>query len=101
MMGIKRIVNRANQCGEGDIGDGKRPLSFELYKQFNIWFLALGTHEGLFGHAFAKLTFNLACRGDSTGQVHTKHLQWTGDSIGIPVEHIEEAQEGADPTKRL
>ena len=67
MMGIKRNANCANQCGEGDIGDGKRPLSFELYKQFNIWFLALGTHKGLFGHAFAKLTFNLACRGDSTG----------------------------------
>ena len=48
MMG-KRIANCANQCGEGDTGDGKRPLSFELYKQFNIWFLALGTHEGYLG----------------------------------------------------
>ena len=101
MMGIKRIANRANQRGEGDIGDGKRPLTFELYQKMNELFLGLGTHEGFFGHAFSKATFNLACRGDSTGQIHTMHLQWSGDAVGIPFAHSKEAQTGADPTKRL
>jgi hypothetical protein len=66
-----------------------------------VWFLELGTHEGFFGHGFLKATFNLACRGDSTGQVHTKHLRWNGDSVGVPFAHSKDSQVGADATKRL
>ena len=30
-----------------------------------------------------------------------KHLEWNGDSLGIPFAHSKEAQLGDDPTKKL
>lgn len=101
MQGVKRIANKARQLGEGNIDDGKRPLMYHLYTQFNEWFMELGTHEGIFARAFSEATFNLACRGDSTGNICTKHLQCNGDSTGIPFAHSKEAETGDDPKKRL
>lgn len=101
MDGIKRVANMARQCGEGNIEDGKRPLTFELYLQFNQWFLELGTTEGMHALAYSLATFNLACRGDSTLMICLKHLQWKGDATGVPFSHSKEEQLGDDPTKRL
>jgi hypothetical protein len=60
MEGIKRYTNEAIQAGEGNIYDGNRPLTWGLYEQFNRWFLAEGTADGIFACAFSKLTCNLA-----------------------------------------
>jgi len=67
MEGIIRVSNEARQHGEGTLYDGDRELTWGLYKQFNDWFLAEGTLEGIFAAAFSKLTMTLACRGRSTG----------------------------------
>ena len=83
------------------MNDGKWPLTYELYRYLNECFLEMGTHEGAFAHAFSKVTFNLACRGDSTGQIHTNHLKWNGDAVGIPFAHSKDSQTGDDPTKKL
>lgn len=101
MQGVKRIANQAIQSGDGNIYDGSRPLTFPLYCEINKWFLELGTHEGIFAAAFAKVTFNLACRGDSTGRVRIKHLQWCGDSTGIPFAHEKANQTGENSKKKL
>ncbi len=101
MDGIKRLANKARQCGEGNIEDGKRPLNFELFLQFNKWFLEMGTYEGIYALAYSLATFNLACRGDSTLMICLKHLMWKGDATGVPFSHSKEEQLGDDPTKRL
>jgi len=67
MEGIQRVSNEARQHGEGTLYDGDRELTWALYEQFNDWFLAEGTEEGIFAAAFSKLTMTLACRGRSTG----------------------------------
>ena len=101
MDGVKRVANKARQCGEGNIEDGKRPLTFELFLQFNRWFLEMGTSQGMYALAYSLATFNLACRGDSTLMICLKHLIWKGDATGIPFSHSKEEQMGDDPRKRL
>ena len=66
-----------------------------------MWFLELGTPEGIFAAAYSVATMNLACRGDSTGQICTKHLKWAGDAVGVAFSHSKEEQMGDDPRKRL
>lgn len=62
----------------------------------------MGSSEGVFGAAFSKLTVNLACRGDNTGQVCTKHLGvWSGDSFGVPFAHEKRNQKGDDEIRKL
>jgi hypothetical protein len=90
MEGIKRYVNEAIQAGEGNINEGDRPLSWGLYEQFNRWFIAEGTEDGIFACAFSKLTCNLACRGNSTSKICTKHIKWGDDSLEIAFAHAKE-----------
>ena len=100
MNGIKRLSSQANQHGEGNIYDGDRPLTWSLYRQFNTWFLAEGSEEGLFAAAFSKLTCLLACRGKSTAQVCTKHMKWLDDSLEINFGHIKDNQTAKNPIKK-
>ena len=101
MEGVKRITNEAVQSGEGNIYDGDRPLTWGLYEQFNKWFLAEGTEEGIFACLFSKLTCNLACRGNSTSQVCTKHVKWLDDCLEIPFAHGKDQQTGDNQLKKL
>ena len=100
MDGAVRIAAHATQAGEGDI-DTSTGLPWPLYLTTSGWFLDLDGEDGIYGNCFAKLTANLACRGDNTKQICTKHLQWSGDSIGIPFAHEKTHQRGNDQTKKL
>jgi hypothetical protein len=101
MTGVQRHANQAKQVGEGKIEDGVRPLSLALYKQINRWFVEDGSKEAIYSRAFATKTWNLACRGDSTGRVMIDHLKWAGDCVATPFAHSKEEQTGADRRKRL
>lgn len=101
MDGVKRISTEAGQCGEGDLWDGDRPLTWGLYEAYNEFFRAEGGDEGIFGVAFSMLTCNLACRGKSTGQICTKHMTWEDDSMLIPFGHIKDNQDGTNAIKKL
>jgi hypothetical protein len=90
-----------NTYSQGKIQVGSRALPWELYRDLNMEMFKLGTGEAITGVAFAKATVNLACRGDSTGQICTKHLAWGGDSFGIPFTHEKRNQQGEDPLKKL
>ena len=69
---------------QGNIYNGAWGLPWPLYLQLNEWFLEEGSNECLFAAAFAKTTCNLACHGDNTSQIYTKHLGWEQDCFGIP-----------------
>jgi hypothetical protein len=100
LKGVTRIANRARQKGEGNIEDGKRELSFPVYCKLNHWFAEDGTAEGIFARAFSTVSWNLACRGDSTSQVLAKHLILQVDSTGIPFSNSKAEQTGSDRRKR-
>mgnify|MGYP000335293960 CR=1 FL=1 len=97
LKGVKRISSKRIRRGEGNTEKGKREISFRFYRQFNKWCTEKGTKEALFCKAFSMLTWNLACRGDSTGSVSTKNLMWREDAAGIPFAHSKEEQLGDDP----
>lgn len=101
MEGVKRYTNEACQAGEGNIYDGDRPLTWGLYEQLNKWFFEMGTEEGITAACFAKLTCNLACHGNSTSQVCTKHIQWLDDCMQIMFAHGKDQQKGDNQVKKL
>ena len=46
--GIKNIASKAKQGGLGSLEEGKRELSFDLYKKINFWFIENGTSAAVF-----------------------------------------------------
>jgi len=42
-------------------GEGKAPMSTDLYKSICTWLLEYGTAKGLFAYCFLTLMWNLAC----------------------------------------
>ena len=54
--GIKRIANMAKQGGMGSLEEGKRELSFDLYKKMNVWMIADDSSQAIFARAFLCLT---------------------------------------------
>lgn len=101
LKGVKRISTQKIRRGQGNVERGKREISKSFYNKFNQWCTKKGTKEALFCKGFSMLTWNLACRGDSTGSVCTKNLIWREDAAGIPFSHSKEEQLGDDPRKRL
>ena len=99
--GVKRYANEATQAGEGNIEDGKRELTFPLYRAIHKWCIEDGSPQMIHFRFFSECTFNLSCRGDQTGRVRNNHIYWKGDSTGISFAHIKEEQMGRDPRKRL
>ena len=67
MQGIKRTANEALQAQEGNIEDGMRPLMRPLCCQIDKWFVEDGSKEAVCCRGFGTATWNLCCRGDSTG----------------------------------
>ena len=78
----------AKQGGMGSLEEGKRELSFDLYKKMNVWMIADDSSQAIFARAFLCLTWNLMCRVDSTDSVCIKHLIWSVDSVGIRFSHM-------------
>ena len=81
--GIKRIASKAKQEGLGRLEEGKQELSFDLYKNINLWFIEDGSSSTILAWAFVCLTWNLMCCVDSTEGVCIKHLVWSQESVGI------------------
>ena len=103
MDGFLRKANQARQSGEGKVQTGSRCIPWELYKELNEWFYSLPGEDGIFGAAWATTTVNMCCRGDSTGQICTKHLVLSdsGDAFGIGSCHAKNSQTGTDPVKLI
>jgi hypothetical protein len=63
-------------------------MSVELYRMLCLWFLELGTNEGIWGYCFLVLTWNLMCRANSTTRVQWNHMFWmSADSLEIHFRH--------------
>jgi hypothetical protein len=78
-----------------NVKEGKDAMNVELYQALCVWFLELGTDEGIFAHCFLVLTWNLMCRANSTSQVCFNHIFWTtSDSLEIHFAHHKGDQMG-------
>ena len=80
---LRTVITRRADEGEDADGDGKKPMSHELYQCLAKWFFELGTAEGLFAHCFLVLTWNLMCRSNNTTRICLSHITWTWNSLVI------------------
>ena len=62
------VVNPA-PCRHRINKEGKDPMSVDLYKKLCGWLLDWNTNDGVFGHCFLVLTWNLSCRAHNTANI--------------------------------
>ena len=95
-MGLKNVIAECVQQGKGTVEEGKRELSFELYKKLMEW----GTtgKEAFFFRSYLGNTWNFMCRSKNTERLCHKHFVWNQDSAGVPFAHGKNNQAG-DPRK--
>lgn len=101
--GLMRRANKARQLGEGNAHSGSRAIQWAFYILLTDWFYALPGDDGIFASAWAKVVVNMACRGDTAGKIHLKHLTLAdaGDCFGIPNCQSKDNQTGTDPGKTI
>ena len=66
--GVGAVVVNPAPCRCRINKEGKDPMSVDLYKKLCGWLLDWNTNDGVFGHCFLVLTWNLSCR-DTTQQI--------------------------------
>ncbi len=94
LKGITRVVAKEIQQGHGNIEEGKREMSFEMYKLVNKWLIEMGGKDAIFARAYLLCTWNLICRTENTSLICHKHFLWRSDAVGIPFAHKKTNQEG-------
>ena len=60
---------------------------FGLYKALSKWLLLMGGGEGIFGHLFLVVSWNLACHSANTCAIQLQHFQWVEDSFQVFFAH--------------
>ena len=76
--------------------EGKDPMSVDLYKKLCGWLLDWNTNDGVFGHCFLVLTWNLSCRAHNTANIRLCEIEWgsTFDTFEIYFAHMKTDQTG-------
>ena len=81
MRGFFRIIALENNDGLGEVREGKDPMTFQLYRLVSLWMIELGSDDGIWGHLFLVLTWNLMCRVNNTSQICLCHMEWADDAF--------------------
>ena len=89
------VVNPA-PCRRRINKEGKDPMSVDLYKKLCGWLLDWNTNDGVFGHCFLVLTWNLSCRAHNTANIQLCENEWgsTFDAFEIYFAHTKTDQTG-------
>jgi hypothetical protein len=99
--GLKREAAKAKGQTGARLGEGKKPMSFLLYRKLCSWMIADGSKESLFAWCFLTITWNLVCRSKNTTSIHRNHISWEDDSLTIQFAHQKTDMDGHnDATKR-
>ena len=83
------VVNAATH-GHRINKEGKDPMSVELHKKLCGWLLDWNTSDGVFGHCFLVLTWNLSCHAHNTANIQLCEIEWpsTFDAFEIYFAHM-------------
>ena len=73
-------------------------MSVDLYKKLCGWLLDWNTNDGVFGHCFLVLTWNLSCRAHNTANIWLCEIEWgsTFDAFEIYFAHMKTDQTGVE-----
>ena len=90
------VVVNAATCGCRINKEGKDPMSVELYKKLCGWLLDWNTSDGVLGHCFLVLTWNLSCHAHNTANIWLCEIEWssTFDAFEIYFAHMKMDQTG-------
>jgi hypothetical protein len=83
MKGVRRQVAVEKQNGDGRVQVGMEPMTFTLYKFLARKFLEMSGADGIFGHCFLVLSWNLACHSKNTCTIQLNHFRWVEDAFQI------------------
>lgn len=95
MAGLKNTAAKARGETGGKLGEGKDPMSFELYRAICMWLIEDGCTESVFGHCFLTMTWNLMCRSKNTVKIRNEHIGWEGDAMTVQFAHSKTDQMGS------
>ena len=74
MLGIKIFVASNNRESGSSLYEGKKSMSFEVYKILCEEVYNLKGDDHLFAHAFLTMEFNLMVRSNNCVNMHMQHI---------------------------
>lgn len=81
MGGMKREVVRQHVQRRKVLDEGKKPMSYEIYRHLCQALSKSGDAEDVFCHLFLVLEWNLMARSENCLQMSLTHIQWRNDSL--------------------
>ena len=72
---MKRVVASNKRESVASLDEGKKAMSFEVYKIFFEEVYNVKGDEHLFAHAFLIMEWNLMARSDNCVNMHVQHIQ--------------------------
>ena len=79
--GMKRLVTKSKLDEGASLDEGKKPMSFDVYKTMCDLLLRDGGEDAAFAHLFLILEWNLMARSKNCTKMHVNHIQWREDSL--------------------
>ena len=79
--GMKRVVTKAKLEEGASLDEGKKPMSFDVYKKMCDLLLRDGGEDAAFAHLFLILEWNLMARSENCVKMHVNHIQWREDAL--------------------
>ena len=78
---MKRAVADNKRESGASLDEGKKSMSFEVYKRLCEVLYNRKGDDHLFAHAFLKMEWNLMARSNKCVNMHVQHIQWRLDSL--------------------
>ena len=81
MGGMKQVVASAKAASGESLDEGKKAMTFDVYKKLcQILYRGVGA-DYLFAHTFLTLEWNLLARSDNCLSMNLSHIEWRNDSL--------------------
>ncbi|CAM9443107.1 unnamed protein product [Chrysoparadoxa australica] len=98
--GLNRELAAQVTAGNGEVREGKMPLSFKAYRAIGLGFLkhsvADNHHcDGPFAHLYFVLMWNLMCRSSNVTNILLQHWEWKEDAAVVYFSQQKTDQTGA------
>ena len=80
-LGMKRVVAANKRESGASLDEGKREMSFEVYKRLCEEMYNGKVEDHLFEHAFLTMECNLITISDNFVNIHVQQIQWRSNSL--------------------
>jgi hypothetical protein len=81
MSGLKRTVASSRAASGRSLDEGKKGMSFEVYKKMCEILFKSDDDEYLFAHTFLTMEWNLLARSDNCFSMNVNHIEFKNDSL--------------------